>query len=345
MSLTAKSSPLNAMYISCGSPNNADGSKYVIAKTDTIGDVNKDNVYYPYNASEFNQLSGSSYNSNFVSLKKDSLHSLSTIVVTEKEKDVTDAKLSFYFTSSVEAIKMEKEYDPAYGWKLGEIKISDSSTVKYFDKQQTMYFTPSADYYGTLKIVPYHCNVTLSDVSMKAYGDSGFSPEVLVIRVPCPLNVSNEAFEFKAELYDINHILIPTELQATNTFDPGGESMYATDDLGQVLVVQNDGDTIISNTETFIVNNDLVLPNLDPDCEIRDTDRYVKWDGRDGTVKRTNVIGLRYDDQYVVLRTGSCAVFSSAGDGKALNLSFDGTLGGRQIYWVTGSTKQIDTAN
>lgn len=343
ITVTAKSAPLNSVYISCGTPGLADGSKYVIIKTDTIGGTN-DNVYYPYDSTEFDQLSGSSYNSNFINLKKDSLHSLSVSnVIVEKETDCVDSKISFYFTSSISSITKEQSYDPDFGLKIGEISVSELKNIKYFDKTQTMYFTPVDDYFGTLKIVPYHCSVTLSDLSLKAYGDSGFSPEVLVIRVPCPLNVSNEAFEFKAELYDINSILIPTDLQSSETFDQNGVSLYATDELGQVLIVQNNKQDIISTTNTFTINGDLYLPNLSADCEIKDTDRFVKWDSTDGSLKRTNVIGIRYDDEYIILRTGSCAIYGGApGEGRSVNVIFDGVNGGRQIYWIGASTKQID---
>lgn len=344
MYLTASSFPINSMYMYCGLPELVDGSKYAMVKTDTIGGTN-DNIYYPYNENEFNQLSGSSYNSNFINLKKDSLHALYANLVIEKNKDDLSAKVGFYFTSSISSIKEEKEYDPRYGWKLGEVAVTEKTIKKYFKEPQKMFFTPTDDYYGTLKIVPYHCNITVSDLSMKAYGDSGFSPEVLVIRVPCPLNVTNEAFEFKAELYDIDSVLIPTDLGVAEAFDPTGISLYGKDQLGQAVYITNNGNTIISTTEQFTINGELYLPNIDPNCSPTDYNRLVTWNGINGKLERTSIIDVYHDDEYITLRTGSCNSFLITPiEGKSVAVTFDGLNGGRQIYWVDGITKQIDSS-
>jgi len=341
ITLQAKSSPLNSMYIDCGAPKNADGSKYVLVKTDTIGSVN-DNNYYPYNSTEYNSLSGSSYNSNFINLKKDSLHALQSGIIIEKDIRATDAKVSFYFTSSVASIAQEPTYDPVYGLKIGEISTQELTSKKFFNQPQTLYFTPQDDYFGTLKIVPYKCNVTLSDLSLKAYGDTGFSPEVLVIRVPCPLNVANEAFEFRAELYDINHILIPTELKATEGVDPDGISLLGSDHLGQVLVVNNNNTTITSTAESFTINNNLYLPHLVTNCSPTDYNRLVTWNGLTGALERTPIINVSHDSEYITLRTGSCKSFLvTPVEGKSVNVAFDGSTGGRQIYWSAGVIKTV----
>lgn len=344
ISVTASATPLiNSMKINGGSPGDMDGSEYVMVKTDTIGGSN-DNVYYPYNALEFNQLSGSSYDSNFINLKKDSLYMLSVETIVEKDEQDQLAKLGFYFTSSIEDIKNEESYDPVYGWKIGEIPVTEKTPKKFFKEPQKIFFTPTEDYYGTLKIVPYHCNVTIANLSIKAYGDQGYSPEVQVIRVPCPLNVANEAFEFKAELYDIDLVLIPSDLGNTTTFDPSGASLYGDNQVGNAIYVTNNGNVINTTSETITISGEMYLPDLPPVCSLTDYHRLVAWNGVNGALVRTPIINVSHDDEYITLRTGSCdSLLKIPVEGKSLNVVFDGLTGGRQIYWTGGTTKQIDS--
>jgi hypothetical protein len=352
ITLEAVTNPINAMRINSGNPVDADGEKWVIVKTDTIGQTN-DNIYYPYDEAEFAGLSGISYNSNFINLKKSALHLLSTNIIIEKEQDST-ARVEFYFTSSIESMVKEKEYNPNYGWKLGEVSTDEKTDKKYFKEAQELFFTPTEDYFGTLKIVPYNCNVILSDLSLKVYGDTGFSPETLVIRVLCPLNVSNEAFEFQAELYDINHILIPAELKEKKGFNTtaaetsgAGTSVVGVSDTSDTGVfVSAAGEAVVVDSDTLTVNGSLYLPNLTPNCSPTDYNRLVTWNGTNGALERTDIVDLYHDDGYVVLRTGDCnSTLTTPVDGKSLNVIFDGLTGGRQIYWVTGTTKTMDSSS
>jgi hypothetical protein len=266
ISITAKTSPINSAYINSSIPSSMDGSQYVILKTDSIG-TEHNNKYYPYNSVEFNNLSGSSYNSNFISLKKGSLYSLSTNIIVEKEYNNTDAKISFYFTSSIPELKLEKDFNSTYGLKLGEVFSDKKTNIQYFNDKQIFYFTPTEDYYGTMVVVPYHCNVTISEMSLKVYGDYGYSPDVLFIRIPFPINVKNEAFELKSELFDINSNVVYSDLRVNQTFDIDGNSINPFDNLTTAISVvpdesTNTGNTTIINSTVNIVDN-LYLPNLE----------------------------------------------------------------------------------
>ena len=348
LTLTAKTSPINSVCISGNTPSSVDGNTYIILKTDSIGYTN-DSVYRDYDAGEFNNLSGLKYNSNFVSLKKNTLYALTMDAI--MEKDVTDenANICFYFTSSIESIKKESNYDPLHGLKLGEISTKDKVSTKYFSGKQTFLFTPSEDYYGTLVMIPYHCNVTLSNVSLKVYGDYGFSPEALFIRVLFPINIKNEAFEFKAELFDINHNIIFSELKATQTFDVDGDTLKTKENNVANLSGVINTTTNTDNTRNVVVDahattfeggiyiNNLSLNEGQPQ-------RFVGWQIPSGTENEagklvyTNVSKLLIDSgDYISVSTVTNNVESTA---RSLAIQYDGVHDlGRKIFVDTNNVK------
>ena len=75
-------------------------------------------------------------------------------------------------------------------------------------------------------IVPRKCTAIMSKLSIKPYGDYGFSPDILITKIPFPVKTKNESFELKSELFDINSNLIYSDLRSVNTFDTYGESLY-----------------------------------------------------------------------------------------------------------------------
>ena len=245
---------IDAVKITTPQYSQMDGTKYAIAKADSINSVN-DYVYYPYDSESFNRMTGSAYNSNFISLKAGSLYVLSTNVVMEKLFSTHDAKIDFFFTSSSPRLQIEKDYLSSYGLKLGTVSTNENATVKVFADKQMLYFTPNSDYYGTLVIVPYHCNVTLSEMSLKVYGDYGFSPDVLFTKIPFKINIANESFQLKAELYDINSTLVYSDLSTIQTFDANGESLYANSGLSDPTLL-----TFVSGSLT--ISQSLYIPNI-----------------------------------------------------------------------------------
>lgn len=318
LSLISKTNPINGMYIYGGTPSEINGSDYVIAKTDSVRisgtepEVVNDNKYYGYEATSFDNLSGASYNSNFISLKKDVLYVLSMKASIEKNIDDTTANVSFYFTSSIPEIKQEVNYNPYFGMKLGELSTKDKVEVKLFDGTQQIFFTPTSDYYGTMVIVPTRCNVTLSELSLKIYGDYGFSPDILFIRIPFPINVQNESFDIKAELFDINSNLIYSNLKTIQTFDINGVS----DTLNGNNISDGIQVSISTNQPTIIFEKNSVV-NLPGEIQIIDLiptqdkpQRFVGWftpsndPETSGKLCYTNVSKLFIDDNdYISLST------------------------------------------
>lgn len=335
VSLEAKSSPINSMRIFQGEPSSVDGSQWVMVKNDSIGIMNN-NQYYPYNSASVNSFSGQSYNSNFIPLKQNAMYMLRADVIMEKDASETGAKVSFYFTSSIPSIRQEAGFTPQYGMKLGEVSTTDQTAIKYFNNPQTMSFTPQNDYNGTLVVVPYRCNVTLANVSLQVYGDYGFSPDILFIRIPWTVQVKNEAFNIKAELFDINANLVFSGLQTVETFDAQGSSLFSA-------LSPNAVNTVINVTEgdvTFVGN--AFFPNL---SGCNNTTRFVGWHvpiGNptvDGMFCYTNVESLIIDsDDYIVLDAIESGVPATA---KSVAVRYDFSVPeGRKIFVDQFGAKQ-----
>lgn len=340
ITLDAQSSPINAMRIASDSIFQMDGTIGVMAKVDTAG-IDNDNIYRPYDDNEYANLSGQSYNSNFISLKKDSLYQLSFDVIMEKDI-VTPSSISFYFTSSISSIQTEPQYNSNFGLKLGEIVVTDKTNVKYFDKTQIIYFTPTNDYFGTLVLVPYFCNVIISNLSLKTYGDHGFSPDVLTIRVPFPIQIANEAYDLKAELLDLDSNVIYSNLKTVQTFDANGESLYSISQANSLnSVIQVTPSTTVSNTSVTFVGSPL-FPDLQ-NCN--DSIRLVGWhvpDGdatTDGKLCYMNVASLYIDnDNYIAMSEYQSGIEHNA---KSIAIRYDFSLNeGRKIVIDLNGNKE-----
>lgn len=236
----------------------ADGNSYVIAKVSAL-DVRNDNNYYPYEVTSHRDFLGTGYTSNFIFLAEGVLYLLSSNITINKDPNIP-SKVSFYITSSLPGISDEPNFDPVYGLKIGEISVTDAIRTKVFSDVQKMFFTPMNDYYGTLVIVPYQCNVTLTNLSFVNYGDYGFSPGGAGVQVPFPINVANESFTIKAELYDNSSNLIYTIPPSVQTFDPTGASLYGT----SVIATNGSSSSPSSPTDAldFTVHNNLYLPGI-----------------------------------------------------------------------------------
>jgi hypothetical protein len=275
-------------------------------------------------------------------LKKGALYALSTNANIEKNPINTDAKISFYLTSSISSVIQEPTYNHQYGVLIGEIISNNNLPVQYFQTPQTLFFTPLNDYYGTLVIVPYHCNITLSNVSFGLYGDNGFSPDVLFIRVPFPVDSANEAFGLRSDLYDVNLNIIYSELSTVQTFDPSGSSLYSknTTNLTTAINVQQTSNTP-GNTTTTTITGDAVFPHLAPSTG---SQLLVNWTvpngtSNDGKLSYSNIskLGTSGDYIYISSTNSSGSIISS----KALTVQYDFSVPvGRKIFIDAFGNKQ-----
>ncbi len=236
----------------------ADGNSYVIVKAGSYGVTNDEN-YHPYDAAEYVQFSGTGYTSNFIFLASGVLYMLSANMIVNKNVDQT-AKIMFFFTSSIESIQKEQTYTPPFGYKLGEIVVADKVKSRVFGDVQKLFFTPLDDYYGTMLIVPVNCEVILSNVSLKNYGDHGFSPKTCIVQIPFPINIANEKWSLKSELFDSNYNLIYSVPAIEKAFDPQGASLFGSNTLG----TSGGSSGVPTYLTTLTVGGQLYLPGITP---------------------------------------------------------------------------------
>ncbi len=315
----------------------ADGNSYVIAKVTAINS-NNDSKYYPFDQTSYLNVQGAGYTSNFIFLEQGVLYSLSVNAVVNKNPSVP-ASVAFYLTSSVPSISNEPNFTPRYGLLLGEIDISDAVGTKTFGEAQEFLFTPMNDYYGTLVIVPFQCNVTLANLSLQNYGDYGFSPGGTVIQVPFPVNSANESWTLKAELYDNNSNLVFTTTPVVQTFDPYGLSLFGSSILASTGTGSAGG--FPTTVPQLTIVNNLYTPGLqlfDP------PGHFVSWQQNGGALGYTHLTNIKL----LPTNTGSSTLdyINVEMDGgatwaRALAVRYSGsasTVYGRRIYVdATGS--------
>ena len=216
------------------SGSNLNGT-YAIVKANTSF-TNRNVSYLPYNANEQSAQSGSNYDSNFLSFYKDTdyVFSFRTSVI-EKDSSAT-AKLKFYITSSLPSVNKNLGYDLNKGILIAEFTYSGSTTGKYFDQKQNFEFKFPEDLYGTLVVYPENVKqIIVSDLSIKVSELYGYTGNAYYVKVPFPINVANEVFEIKSELYDVNSNLSYTNLRTVQVFDPSGSS--TPPDIGSTTVI------------------------------------------------------------------------------------------------------------
>ena len=305
-----------------------DGTRYVIVKTDSVDTISNNYAYVPYDATQFNELQGLSYNSNFIDLKSGSLYVLSMNLSVEKDKFNTNAKVTFFFTSSTPEIIEEKYYIPPFGLKLGEININEYTDVKYFSDKQMLYFIPIKDYYGTLVIVPYQCSPTISELSLGVYGDYGFSPDTLITKVPFDVKVKGEPFQLKAELFDINSTLIYSDLNVVQTFDANGESLF------EYIPPETDISTTITTGKRMV--------GYSPSMPATNTNGTLYYTNiSDVSVIPTNNDGVVVTDDYINVTTIDG---TTKHNGRSIAVHYSGSneyLSGRKIYIEFDGTKHV----
>lgn len=342
---------INSMRINKASASfdKIDGTNYVIVKIDSIDPIPNDAIYYAYDKTQFDNIQGTSYNSNFIDLKAGSLYALSMNVIIEKDKNNPLSKLSFFFTSSINTIQREKNYIDQFGWKLGEISVTELVATKVFSDKQVFYFTPNFDYYGTMVIIPYFCNAIISDISFGVYSDHGFSPDCMITKIPFPVSIRNEGFQLKAELFDIDSNLVYSNLNTIQTFDANGKSLFTfignsninpsnvtfiSSDLtiSQSLFIPNIPQSPTSNIRLLSYISPTHIPMVAPDGEVCYTDIS------NISIVPTNNKGTINSPDYISITTTDGIVDTV---GTSISVHYDGTTAGRRIFIDSNGGKHI----
>jgi hypothetical protein len=255
------------------SGSNLNGT-YAIVKANTSF-ANRNSSYLPYNSNEQIAQSGSNFDSNFLSFYKDTDYTISfRTSIIEKDSSAT-SKLKFYITSSLPSVNKNIGYDASRGVLIAEFAYSGSTTGKYFDQKQNFEFKFPEDLYGTLVVYPENVKqIIVSDLSIKVSELYGYTGNAYYIKIPFAVNVPNEVFEIKSELYDINSNLSYTNLRTVQVFDPSGSSVPP--DLG------NTGNVITVGTiNTDVLNVTSSIYWQSPTC-VKNTPEpfryFLTWD-------------------------------------------------------------------
>jgi hypothetical protein len=369
LALTMSHTPLehiNSVKIDTSDYSELNGNVYVIVKNDSVND-NRDAIYIQYDSSSFANTSGSSYDSNFISLRGDVDHLFEINGILEKSENEEDARLEFYFTSSLSGATKEPTFTTKHGIYLGAIVFREKGLTRKNFQYERFYFNPIEDLYGTLVIVPYRCKTQLWDLSLRVFGDDGFSPDVYVSRVPWPITVANESYDIKAELFDINHNLIYSDLKTIQDFDSEGESLIPYVPEGGSIFEPGTNNAFISGSLTisqslFVENGDAVISLGDVVVDVGNfyapfmtkcnyvtpgditgsrmvTNRVFSGGGADGLLCRTPLIEITHNDQHIFVTTGSNNYVTSPSTSdpvltkKSIAAEYSSTKG-RKIYWI-----------
>jgi hypothetical protein len=255
------------------SGSNLNGT-YAIVKANTSF-TNRNVSYLPYDANQQSEQSGSNFDSNFLGFYKDTDYVLSfRTSVIEKDSSAI-SKLKFYITSSLPSVSKNLGYDSNRGVLIAEFVYSGSTTGKYFDQKQNFEFKFPEDLYGTLVVYPENVKqIIVSDLSIKVSELYGYTGNAYYVKVPFPINVANEVFEIKSELYDVNSNLSYTNLRTVQVFDPSGSS--SPPDIGSSTTISTDN-LIVTSSITWI----------SPDCISNSPvpfNYFLTWDSGSGKI-------------------------------------------------------------
>ncbi len=346
---------IDSMHMTSPQYNNLSGSDYLIVKNDSAFPRNA--IYVPFNDAEFQLTSGSSYDSNFMELLSGVQYIVQVSAVIQKDADETDARLEFYFTSSVSDATKDSNFTPTHGIKMATLLANQSGNTQRFFDNSLFFYTPSADLHGTMVIVPYRCQVYFRYISFRVYGDDGFSPDVFTSRIPWPISVANETFQIKSELFDINHNLVYSDLNTVQNFDPSGSSLIPFIPTGGGGFQPGSGDLIVSGSlyvsksviidigPVTILHGGLFVPNLgtQPRNSLISQSRFltVREDSSfPGQISVTPVVDVGHNDRYLIISTASLGtsnifVGNPVFTRQALASQYNGSEGGH-IYFDGG---------
>lgn len=340
---------IDSVFISSPIYQTLTGSDYLMVKNDSVTSQ-RNATYVPFNEAEFNATSGSSYDSNFIDLKSNVQYLLQISAVVEKADLETEARLDVYFTSSVVGATQDTNFTSKFGIKLASLEANIVGPRKIFD-DIVGFYTPPIDLYGTLVIVPYKCQAYIKNMSFRVYGDDGFSPDVFVSRIPWPISVANETYQIKAELFDINHKLVYSDLNIIQNFDPSGSTLVPYIP-GTGIVQPGTLDVFVSGSlyvskSIFVLDENIIvqqgnifIPNILPRPEdVRITQSRVMAVRGDnvGELAYTTIVDATSDNQHIRITNGPLSLSSTASLISRYSLaSIYNSQAGGHIYYVAG---------
>lgn len=335
---------VNTVFVSSPIYNTLDGNDYLMVKNDSVS-TNRDAIYVPFNMDQFLEESGSAYDSNFMAFKANVQYIIEVSAIIIKDPTQTNAGFSLYITGSYPTLTKEKNFTNQYGINIATITASINNTPSININNLFNFFTPQNDLYGTLVIVPQFCQIYLENISIRVYGDDGFSPDVFTTRIPWDISVANESFQIKAELFDINNNLIYSDLNTFQSFDSSGSTLIPYIPGGGSYQDLHVSGTLFVSQSAIIQFGDVFIPNIPPRPGQPDISQSRMLSVRaDGAIVFDPIVDISSDNNYIYLSMGSPSSRLSTPITTQKSLVSDYSLNaGRRIYWITGS-KQIETS-
>jgi len=214
---------IDAMYIQESPVQPSDrieNRNYVIAKDYTVTS-SRDSSYVAFDSVQDASGSGTAHDSNFIKLYKNVGYIFSANVLGNNNNFPSSCGILFYLTSSLFSYSTSPLFD---GRRIPLLDIKQTDAEKNHGLVETV-FTLNEDTAGTIVVSPYGGDFIISKVSIKPSQAFSFSPEILNIKVPFPVDVANARYLIKSELFDANSNLIPVKLETTQFFDKYGESL------------------------------------------------------------------------------------------------------------------------
>ena len=175
-----------------------------------------------YVNSQENLINGSVHDSNPIRLQRNTVYEFSLYSKADSANS-SNAVLYAYFMSGED-----------------KMKIAEIDSLSNFgaNKKYTYTFFNNIERHGTIILVPVTGTWNISNISLSPYQSVDYSPDSFKVRVPIPINVTNELYEIEAELYDENGDLAYGSESYTfaynKSFMPLKKQLYI-DPLGKTL--------------------------------------------------------------------------------------------------------------
>jgi len=300
---------LNSMI--CNSTDvNLNQSRYIIIKNDTslVTSLTSSASYVDFNANSFANKTGSSYDSNFIKLYKNTDYLFSSNVDIVKNNPVSESRLLFYLTGSynTSTATVEQNYINGKGLLLKEYNLPIGTNLKSFTKDDFNLLNFINDYIGTIVIIPVNISqFRIDNLSLTSHAEFGFSPDTFFTRISFPVSIKNEQFEIKVEFLDINNNSIYSGIRKIVNMDRNGETLaknipnFVTADTGTIInaLASGSGKLTLSSSrdssqsftvdratlsviESFVVQKDNSSGNAFFVVESTDTEDYCRVDGK-----------------------------------------------------------------
>jgi hypothetical protein len=229
LSLTKDSTNIiDGMNFGANPGSNNNKSTYVIAKDDTDRPASGNANYISAVDSQIEVRSGSSWDSNFITLFSDVEYIIKGRIYDERSTPEASS-LELYLTGSQLDYDVSNKFD-GYGINIGSISFDVGVTNTFKDFEFSL--TPTKDVNCAFILVPHDGHFTVSNISIKPFQAFSFSPDVLDITIPFDISVANERFLITAELFDIDHNSVATTLDDIQFFDPAGQTISSSAGIG-----------------------------------------------------------------------------------------------------------------